>query len=202
MVLNTFQVDALTELINIGVGRAAGVLNEMLMAHVSLQVPSIRLITRSNIKQELEGLFGKSASIVRMGFRGPFSGIASLIFPPDSAANLIGLLIGDLNMEADMDAIKIGTLTEVGNIVLNGVMGSLANILMKHVEYSIPIYQDSNVHNFITPYDTTEQPIILLARTRFRIETQLIEGDIILVFEVGSFESLISELNSSLDITQ
>ncbi|MBF0537582.1 MAG: chemotaxis protein CheC [Nitrospirae bacterium] len=202
MILTTFQIDALTELINIGVGRAAGVLNEMLMAHISLQVPSIRLIERSNIRQEIEGLFNKSYSIVRMEFRGPFSGIASLIFPQDSAANLIGLLLGDLGLPSDMDSIRIGTLLEVGNIVLNGVMGSLSNILRTHVEYSIPIHQNENLYNIINSNNILAKPVVLLARTRFKIETKLIEGDIVLIFEVGSFENLINELNSSLDITQ
>ncbi|KJU85949.1 CheC, inhibitor of MCP methylation [Candidatus Magnetobacterium bavaricum] len=201
MLLTTFQVDALTELINIGVGRAAGVLNEMLMAHVSLQVPSIRLIVKSNLQQEITELFNMSTSIVRMEFRGPFSGIASLVFPADSAANLIGLLIGEMDLPPDMDSLRIGALTEVGNIVLNGVMGSLANILRTHVDYSIPIYQDNNLYRMIISDDTSTGPIILLARTRFKIEAQLIEGDIVLVFEVGSFESLISELTTSLDIT-
>jgi chemotaxis protein CheC len=36
---------------------------------------------------------------------------------------------------------------------------------------------------------------ILLARTRFAIEALATEGDIILFFEVGSFESLISAID-------
>ena len=39
MILTAEQQDILTELINIGVGRASGMLNEMLQSHVDLQSP-------------------------------------------------------------------------------------------------------------------------------------------------------------------
>ena len=38
------RIDALTELINIGVGRAASSLNQMCGAHVRLQVPSVAVV--------------------------------------------------------------------------------------------------------------------------------------------------------------
>ena len=45
------EIDALRELINIGVGRAAGALNDMVGAHVELRVPSVRLVSTADIKE-------------------------------------------------------------------------------------------------------------------------------------------------------
>jgi chemotaxis protein CheC len=38
-------------------------------------------------------------------------------------------------------------------------------------------------------------PIVILARTRFTIEQIQVEGDIILLFEVGSFNALIAAID-------
>ncbi len=45
MELTAAQLDALKELINIGIGRAAGMLNDMVNSHVSLQVPQVRILS-------------------------------------------------------------------------------------------------------------------------------------------------------------
>ena len=53
MKVTSYQVDALTELINIGVGRAAGMLNQILEAHIQLQVPSVKIFPHSQIEHVL-----------------------------------------------------------------------------------------------------------------------------------------------------
>ena len=52
--LTEFQFDALTEVINIGVGRAASILNEMIETHISLQIPEIKVTAEQvTVKQLL-----------------------------------------------------------------------------------------------------------------------------------------------------
>ena len=45
--LSDLQLDALTELVNLGVSRAATNLREMVGAQVHLSVPTVELVTRS-----------------------------------------------------------------------------------------------------------------------------------------------------------
>jgi chemotaxis protein CheC len=190
------QIDTLKELINIGVGRAAGMLNDMLQSRVSLQVPYVKLFTPVTLQEEMEKLGNEKLSTVRLTFKGPFSGIASLVFPPDSAAKLVDVLTGEEPGETDMDSIRTGTLTEVGNIILNGVMGSIGNVLEKHINYSIPTYMEDNIKKLMLADTLDANTTILLAHTRFSIEQLHIEGDIILLFEVGSFDALLTAIDS------
>src|SRR5512135_3103507 len=83
-----YQLDALRELINIGVGRAAKVLSEMVNARIILQVPFIKLLTPENLRREMGHLGEGLLAAVRLGFKGPFSGTAALVFPSDSASKL------------------------------------------------------------------------------------------------------------------
>ncbi len=198
MNVTPYYVDALKELINIGVGRAAGMLNQMLHSHITLHVPFVKIISSMELNDENLGNFGKQKlSMVRFMFKGPFSGSASLVFPPDSAAKLVDVVTGEKIELADLDAVRTGTLTEVGNIVLNGVMGSIGNILKQRLNYSLPIYMENTMDGLLTSNNHDYSPItILLAQTHFTIEQLQIAGDIILFFEVGSFDALLDAIKT------
>jgi chemotaxis protein CheC len=196
--IEPYQMDILKEIINIGVGRAAGILNEMTKFRVILQVPFIKVLSSFSLKEEMEELDRDIIAAVRLGFKGPFSGCAALVFPPDSASKLVAVLTGEEPGTPDLDSVRVGTLSEVGNIVLNGVMGSIGNILKQHISYSIPTYIEDTIENLLT-IDTNINPppnIILLVRIRFTIQQLQIEGDIILLFEVGSFTALLSAIDA------
>lgn len=191
-VLTEYQIDALKELINIGVGRAASLLNEMIGSQILLTVPFIEVLTPLSLQQELVKRFrDEQLAIVRLGFTGSLHGTAELLFPTDSASSLVSVLTGEEPGSLDLDAVKIGTLSEVGNIVINGVMGSISNVLKQHMNYSLPIYLEDSIKNLISA-DNPEEAAILLGRANFTIEQLEIIGDIILIFELQTFDTLLN----------
>ncbi|MFB2896372.1 chemotaxis protein CheC [Aerosakkonemataceae cyanobacterium BLCC-F50] len=190
------HIDALQELVNIGVGRAAGVLNDMLDSPIRLHIPEVRLLSPEELKLELKSQFDNSLlATVQLSFSGSFSGTAELVFPSESAAHLVSVLTGEAPGTPDLDVVKIGALLEVGNIVLNGIMGSLSNALIEHLDYSLPAYSESKVNNFPIFADIDENTKILLAHTCFIIEQLQISGDIILMFTVGSLDTLLKAID-------
>ncbi|RMF01176.1 MAG: chemotaxis protein CheC [Chloroflexi bacterium] len=182
--------DVLTEFINIGLGRAAGMLNQMVQAQVRLTVPNVRVLTLEQLQQESQQFGDDPLSAVLLGFRGAFVGTAALVFPTDSAANLVSVLTGEDPSSPDLDAVKVGTLNEVGNIMLNGVMGSLSNLLKRRVAYALPVYAENSITALLAPKLPTADATIILAQTRFYIKTMQIDGTVILIFEVESFNDL------------
>jgi len=130
-----------------------------------------------------------------MVFNGSFSGNALLLFPPDSANNLVSVLTGEDSIEDDMDAIRTGTLTEIGNILINCVMGSISNAIGKQLSYSVPSYLEDSLLNMLQQNnEDSRDATIILAKTHFIIEEHFINGDIILFFEVGSFDALLDSV--------
>lgn len=194
--LTAEQVDALKEIINLGVGRAAGIMNEMVQSHIKLQVPFIKIVGLRELHEEMMTLSNERLSIVRLRFNGSIPGMASLVFPTDSVFKLISILTEDDIDTSDLDELKIGTLSEVGNIVLNGVMGSIANLLQQHLDYSIPSFREDTVDTILaSDYDDADA-VVLIARTRFTIEELKLNGDIILLFKMSSFEFLMQEIDA------
>lgn len=195
MNLSVAEIEALQELVNIGVGRAAGVLNEMIGSRIRLQIPFIKIFSLESLKQELQqNLNGDRLSAVKLGFTGSVAGTAQLIFPTDSASTLVSLLTSEIPGTPDLDSVKIGTLTEVGNIVLNGVMCSVSNVLEQRLKYTLPIYREGYVENLLTAEDSVAKTTVLLAQTHFTIEQLPITGDIILLFQVGSLDALLTAI--------
>lgn len=194
------ELDALQELINIGVGRAASLLNEMVDSHIRLKIPVVKVLTAADAYKELTTRFhDQTLASVKLRFTGSFHGTASLIFPTDSASTLVAVLTGEEPGSADLDAVKIGTLSEIGNIVINGVMGSLSNVLKRHVNYTLPVYLEDTLENLLlSAYESDSK--ILLAQASFTIERLEIIGDIILIFLVGTFDALIAAMNDEMGI--
>lgn len=196
MKLTADQLDALKELINIGVGQAAGMLNEMIEFRIRLQIPVIQLLSPLELQEELIGRLGKDPlSAVQLDFSGSFAGTAELVFPTESAATLVAVLTGEDPESPELDSLKIGTLTEVGNIVINGVMGSIGNVLDKPLTYeAVPIYIEEEVEHLMPVKQSEAIATVLLAQARFDIEELQVQGDIVLFFDVGSFDALLGAI--------
>ena len=85
MDLTTLQKDALTELITIGYGRAAGALSELTGYRVSLEVPQVAIREIAEIAPSLESVVHGEVASVSQVFSGPISGNALLLLDQDAA---------------------------------------------------------------------------------------------------------------------
>jgi len=194
MNISAAQKDALTELINIGTGHAASTLNMLINHNIRLNVPRIEIKSRQSIENDPD-LNQGSTSSVSMNFNGQFNGNASLIFPKESAHSLVSLLTGENTDSAEIDDLRSGTLSEVGNILLNGVMGSLSNMLATTLDYSVPTYQEGGLHKVI---GNNKSEAVLIAHAIFHIDELCIVGNILLFFEIESLQSLLHAIDKEL----
>ena len=194
MKLTPKQIDALTELFNIGIGRGASVLNTMLNSNIRLQVPFVKVLSSIELKSEMEKFGGNRIAAVDLRFKGKFSGSAQLVFPADTAGALVTTLVGEDPTDLDIDSIRAGTLCEIGNVVLNGVMGTIANLLELQFSFSVPGYIEETAENLFGTDIINPSNVIVFARTRFVVEELDIEGDIILFLEVNALHELLEAI--------
>jgi chemotaxis protein CheC len=201
MYFTDLQLDALKEVINIGVGYAAGSLNELVGTPISLRVPEVDIMCLDEARLRATALgWGRVAS-VHLSFSGPLQGNVALVFPYDSAVKLVSLLTGDDGGNSDVDGIRAATLEETGNIILNGVVGSISNLLQGRISFSIPYYSEQGglPARFAAGGDSSGVQVIF-ARARFGVAQQEIEGEILLFFEMGSLESLVASLDRLIEM--
>ncbi len=195
MYITPEQLDALQELLNIGVGRAAGSLNQMLEKPIRLHIPSLQLGKMEELSQDVQTMKDTTLSSVQLPFKGTFSGSSCLLFPTESATALVLALTGETEDPDTMDSLRESTLTEIGNIVLNGVMGSLANVLNHRITYSVPYYQETSIQGLMKPNPSDPGEMILWAQTQFTVEEYDLTGDIMLMFGVPDLGLLVTAVN-------
>jgi chemotaxis protein CheC len=191
MNITKIQLDGIREIINIGIGRAANILNKMFEARIKLNVPEVDIVKYDEIISHLDDGKNESVSSVNLSFKGQFSGMSKLIFPTDSAAKLVTAFVEEDTEEDDMDEIRSATLAEIGNIVLNSLMGSIGNILKLKISYTTPNYFEDKIENLLNLRNLELEPVTLLAKTSFLMENLNIRGDFVLLFEIGSLKEFL-----------
>ncbi|MFY0627221.1 MAG: hypothetical protein JXR07_13055 [Reichenbachiella sp.] len=197
--LSEKQKDAITEIVNIGVGKGSATLSQMLNEEIILNVPYANVISFDKVLLEFEDLHVKQVHAVEMQFRGEYQGLANVILSTDSASHLAAVLTGLSTDSPDLIQMKDGVITEVGNIILNAVMGSFGNILAVPFEYNIPQSFEGDISDLYHHLDQEKYSQVLICRTNFTIKDRNIEGEILIMYEIGSFNKLKDLLDTMID---
>jgi len=192
MNLSAEQHDALTEMINIGIGHSASTLNALIHHKIRLSVPQIEIVSIEKMRNNIPIHEGNNISSVSMGFHGCFDGTATLMFPLNAAQILVSELIDEASDLTELDDLHSSTLAEVGNILLNGVMGSLSNVLASKLDYSVPVYQEISMRNM---FAHQQAETVLIARAHFYIDELCVEGNVVLFFDLKAFHALIDAID-------
>ena len=87
--LSEIEQDAIAEIANMGVSRAASSLRQMVGEQVLLSVPAVKIVTRETASKFVGGGNPTKLVAVQQSFDGPFAGSALLIFPAAQSLELL-----------------------------------------------------------------------------------------------------------------
>lgn len=196
MELTYTQKDALTELINIGYGRAAGALSELTGYRITLEVPRIAMHPIEEIAPYLMRMVAGEVASVTQVFSGPVAGNALLLLDEKAAVMLSELLTDDVAPSGGFDSGAREIITEVGNILLNALLGVFGNLLQVQISFAVPRLRvdtlDSVLHS-ITVQDE-ELRYALMIHTRFRLRANNVSGYLIIILGITSLDRMLTEL--------
>ncbi|MCP5102281.1 MAG: chemotaxis protein CheC, partial [bacterium] len=153
--LSSMEIDALTEMVNIGVGKAASSLSDIIEEHILLKVPHVEIFPLDELPRVLSSFEAGEYSTVLQKFKGDFTGSSALVFPPKSAVRLVSALTGGEIDSPNLDAVRSGTLVEIGNIVINAILGTMGNMLESNFIFSLPEYRE--IKNIVDIVATTDE---------------------------------------------
>lgn len=191
------SIDALTETFQSGATRAAASLSELIGARITLRVPTARRLSLPQLPDE-PALFEQFAlAAVVQNFHGLVSGRGLLCFPAASGIELARLMARlDIELEA-MDIELTGVLTEVGNIVLNDVLSTLAGLLQTRFRYDVPQFsQGSSLRRLLTRSEERfrAECELLNADVCFGVADRDVWGAVMIAFEPGGAERIVQSL--------
>jgi chemotaxis protein CheC len=138
------EKDTLKELFNIGIGRAASSLSEMVDDEVFLSVPYLTIVSREEAIEMIVERATDNITAIEQQFQGFFSGTALLVYPESSSLELVRTLIGDDIPLESLTELEQESLLEVGNVILNACLGSFANMMELELDFDLPEYFKGN----------------------------------------------------------
>lgn len=189
--LDELERDALTELVNIGVSRAAASLRKMVNREVILSVPAVEVVTRKSAASLIGQRESEPLIAVQQQFEGPFSGRALLIFPQSNGVSLVRAIVGDDMGEDDLLDMEDEALAEIGNVILNGCLGSMANMLQHTLHMSLPdVRRGDSSHLFDALGNRRDDSFVLFLYINFSVRERNIRGYIAMIMDLLSLERL------------
>ncbi len=200
MELTSAQQDALTELINIGYGRAASALSELTGYRVSLEVPKVSMHEINQIAPLLQSVVKGEVASVNQVFSGPIAGTAMLLLDEESALTLSRLLTEENSLPgAKLDASAREIITEVGNILLNACLGVFGNLLQVHVSFAVPRLHLESVQHILQSVNLEPAEKLrygLMIHTQFRVRSSNVTGYLAIILGITSLDRMLRELDN------
>lgn len=192
MQLTHHQLDALRGLVHAGIDRGVCVLNELAPTSLRIETAAIQVLNRGQLP---DGFGGETDQLceVLMPFNGTLEGEARGYFSLEEAGRLVGFFTGKRQGSIPIDTLEAGTLNELTNIVLNGVMGTISNQLELNLIYQVPGVREGD-RNMVAPSCNSRPFAILQVPINFLADGLQAGGVIALYIEERSFQELIRRI--------
>lgn len=190
--LTPMQRDALTELMNIGVGLAASNLSAMVGMPVVLSVPSVSTGTDQNLHATMSTFEADDWLSVDLGFFGALGGRSALMLPEQSARSLVAAIDPDHSGPLSSAQHREQIVIEIGNILLNSLVGSFSNVLDKGVDFEVPCFVRGRLARLLASEEYFGKAKLLLAQTHVRVQDLDVSALVVVLLSLQSFEELLS----------
>lgn len=137
---DSFHLDTLKEVGNIGAGHAATALSQLLNKTIDMEVPAVRVVPFSDIP-ELVGGSDNVVAAVLLRIEGDAPGNMFYMTPVKEATFLIQQLTGDQSFSLDkppFSEMGLSALQEVGNILAGSYLSALSDLTKLNLQPSVP----------------------------------------------------------------
>jgi chemotaxis protein CheC len=198
--LSEIEQDALAEIANMGVSRAASSLRQMVGEQVLLSVPAVSIVTRETAVQLVERGNRTRLVAVQQSFDGPFAGRALLIFPEAQSLELVRSIVGDEHSLDDVMDLEQEALAETGNVILNGCLATIANVLNRTMRMSLPlVIRGDGGTLFDLQGGRANDQLVLFLYIDFTVKNRDIGGFIALLMDLPSITALKNIVHDFID---
>jgi len=225
--LTELEHDALLEIFNIGVGQAAAAMSGIVNEEVTMSVPSISFLSRGDAAQLLDeahrnnaaggsGTAGNSSGNsggnsggdsangericgVSQHYEGAFSTEALLMFPEFKSLEIVRLMVGEAVPLAELTGMEQEAMSEIGNIILNACVGTLANIFEHELQGSLPVYHLGTSDEILDATGTRADTVVMMLHIDFILQKHQIHGYVAFILDVTALTDLKDHIVRYLD---
>lgn len=197
--LNNRQREAIEEVFNIGLGRAAMTLAKVAQQEIMLSAANIHL-SNINTGQALDAI-KKSASgnwvSVSQVVVGDINAVGMVIFSDIKAVQMISRFLGQAEDEISSEY-EPEVMTELANIILNACMSALSNMMNLSLETYLPVHHIGDAESVML--DSAVLPMKMLVDLDVIVDDQPYTGFITISVDMKSLQKMLQSIEQYLEI--
>ncbi len=187
------MIDAVGEILNVGMGSAAASLSDMVNDEIQLSLPNIDFVDRKQAKVKILDQTQQFISGVQQNFKGVLGGKAVLIFAKEQGLELVRAVLQQNELSIDeLTDLEQEAMTEIGNVILNACLCSMADMLGNPIQSEIPDFFGGSVDQVFSLNDLEDQRqndyFVMLLNMDFAIKQKNIHGYVIFMIDPESID--------------
>jgi chemotaxis protein CheC len=192
------EEDALREVGNVGMSKAAKQLSIILKSSIKISIPTISLVnleslTLANPDRE------KILSFAYQTLTGDLSGYAALVLQREQTKLLTLEVIGQIPKltEKEIRACEQEALLEIANIIISSCMSALVDMFSTQINLSLPIYDENNLItllNNLLGFMSEATKNVITITTQFTTSTDQLSGQLYIILNEQSVNTLLIKI--------
>lgn len=136
--LNDIERDLLGEIGNIGMGRVATAMSDMLGKAIGISVPVVKLVDLCDLSETL-GMAEKRVVGILFGLSEDIDGMIMFVLEEKFAKEVIKILMGDENADiGTLNELNTSLLQEIANIMSGSYLGAISELAGLKIDMSVP----------------------------------------------------------------
>lgn len=200
---SSFQIDALGEIANIGVGNAATAMSKMMQIKISISLPDTKIVPIGKFAEEVGGAEAVIQALYQK-ISGDLDGQALLVTLEKDALCMIDMMMGqEIGTSKKMGEMETSSFMEMSNILVGSYLNAVANMLeLKILPEPALTGNDmaQAVLDAILSNISKKGDHILLIKTTIDFEGHPIEGTFVMLFEEESLQKILQKLSEKYEL--
>ncbi len=193
--IDSYELDVLREIGNIGAGNATTALSQLLNTKIDMKVPKVTIMDFAQLAGAIGGEENPVAGIL-FYLDIDVKGMILFVLELDEAKKLVETLLGN-KIEDDFNEMESSTLREIGNIISGAYVTSLSSLTGLRIETSIPFLSFDYAGAILSVPAIKFGEVgdsALLIETDFGGDGAPVSGYFILIPEIDSYEKILRSL--------
>lgn len=194
MTYTNIQLDALKEIMNIGGGKAATTISQMVGSVIRMRVPDVNILSYDELYDQVMS-DDQEVYTVLSSISGELKGAMLFVITDLAAQKISSLMMGtDQNVT---EKVKVSAVSELTNIVSSSFLTSIGGLLKKEVKPEVPVSSFDMFGAVISSaYMEFEQfgDEIMVIRNEFSYDSNYLEASLYFIPELGVIDKIIKSL--------
>ena len=195
-VLQDAELDALTEVCNIGMAHAATALSQLMGKGVSISVPRLMILDGAGLPELLDA---QEVISLHLQILGNVRGSIMILLREDNAHRILELLLGKHPADGvPLSELESSTLLEVGNILASACLNALGTMLKMTLLPSVPTLISGEAGSVAAKIrePAANGEAVVMIDTMFSIADTVCGGSIFLMPEPASLGAILNALGA------